>query len=211
MKLLIVDDHPIVREGIAAVLARAGPDTVVLQARDASEALRLVDAHADLDVVLLDLSMPGMDGHSALPEFGRRRPELPVIVLSSSEDPRDIKRALGAGALGYIPKSSTAQTLLPALEFVLSGNVYVPPSLLREAGAPGAPTAAPPAKGAARITGRQGEVLKLLSAGRSNKEIARDLALSDKTVKAHVTAIFRALDVVNRMQAANAARREGLV
>ena len=140
MKLLIVDDHAIVREGVAAMLRQAGPDTMVLQAGDGAEGVRLAEAHPDLDAVFLDLQMPGADGMSAVPEFGRRRPDLPVIVLSSSEDPEDVRRALGLGALGYVPKSALPQTLLSALRLVLAGDIYVPP-LMVDAAARGGPEA----------------------------------------------------------------------
>ncbi len=211
MKLLIVDDHAIVREGVAAMLRQAGPDTMVLQAGDGAEGVRLAEAHPDLDAVFLDLQMPGADGMSAVPEFGRRRPDRPVIVLSSSEDPEDVRRALGLGALGYVPKSALPQTLLSALRLVLAGDIYVPP-LMVDAAARGGPSA--PAADAGRhgaLTERQREVLQLLSEGLSNKDIGRALNLSDKTVKAHITAIFKALDVVNRTQAASAARRAALL
>lgn len=211
MKLLIVDDHAIVREGVAAMLRQAGPDTVVLQAADGAEGVHLAEAHPDLDAVFLDLQMPGADGMSAVPEFGRCRPDLPVIVLSSSEDPEDVRRALALGALGYVPKSALPQTLLSALRLVLAGDIYVPPLML-DASARGGPTA--PAAETGRqgaITDRQLEVLRLLSDGLSNKEIGRALSLSDKTVKAHITVIFKALDVVNRTQAASAARRAALL
>jgi two-component system, NarL family, nitrate/nitrite response regulator NarL len=211
MKLLIVDDHAIVREGVAAMLRQAGPDTVVLQAGDGAEGVQLAETHPDLDAVFLDLQMPGTDGMSAVPEFGRRRPELPVIVLSSSEDPQDVRRALALGALGYVPKSALPQTLLSALRLVLAGDIYVPPLML-DATARGA--ASEPAADAGRqgaLTDRQLEVLRLLSEGLSNKEIGRALNLSDKTVKAHITVIFKALDVVNRTQAASAARRAALL
>ena len=111
MKLLIVDDHPIVREGLAAFLVQLGPDTVVLQAGDASRALALAADHADLDVVILDLGLPGLDGLSAIAEFGRARPELPVIVLSASEDAQQAREALTRGALGYVPKSASRHAL----------------------------------------------------------------------------------------------------
>jgi two-component system, NarL family, nitrate/nitrite response regulator NarL len=211
MKLLIVDDHAIVREGVAAMLRQAGPDTVVLQAGDGAEGVQLAETHPDLDAVFLDLQMPGTDGMSAVPEFGRRRPALPVIVLSSSEDPADVRRALSLGALGYVPKSALPQTLLSALRLVLAGDIYVPPLML-DAAAQGA--ASEPAADASRqgaLTDRQLEVLRLLSEGLSNKEIGRALNLSDKTVKAHITVIFKALDVVNRTQAASAARRAELL
>ena len=211
MKLLIVDDHAIVREGVAAMLRQAGPDTLVLQAGDGAEGVRLAEAHPDLDAVFLDLQMPGADGMSAVPEFGRRRPDLPVIVLSSSEDPEDVRRALGLGALGYVPKSALPLTLLSALRLVLAGDIYVPPLMVDAAarGGPSAPAADVGRHGA--LTERQREVLQLLSEGLSNKDIGRALNLSDKTVKAHITAIFKALDVVNRTQAASAARRAALL
>lgn len=211
MKLLIVDDHAILREGLAAMLRQAGPDTEVLQAGDGAEGVRMAEAHLDLDAVFLDLEMPGGHGMSAVPEFGRRRPELPVIVLSSSEDPQDVRRALALGALGYVPKSAAPQTLLSALTLVLSGNVYVPPLMLNPASAAAGPAAANGAGSRASLTARQLEVLRLLSDGMSNKEIGRALGLSDKTVKAHVTVIFKTLNVVNRTQAASAARRAALL
>ena len=205
MKLLIVDDHAIVREGLAAMLRLTAPDTEVLQAQDGSEGKALAEAHPDLDAVFLDLEMPGVDGMTVIADLGRLRPDLPVIVLSSSENPRDVRRALGLGALGYVPKSAAPQTLLSALRLVLAGDVYVPPLVLQ------APVASGGAGVRGALTERQLDVLRQLSAGRSNKDIARSLGLSDKTVKAHVTAVFKALDVVNRTEAASAARRAGLL
>ena len=209
MKLLIVDDHPVLRAGLTAMLQQLGEDTVVLQACDAAEGLSAAEAHADLDAVLLDLMMPGMDGMAAIREFGKRRPDVPVIVLSSSEDPSDVRRALASGALGYIPKSARPETFLSALRFVLDGNVYVPPLMLDAVAAPRG--AGADAEALARLTERQCEVLKLLCRDLSNKEIGRALGLSDKTVKAHITAIFRTLNVVSRSQAVSAARRAELV
>lgn len=206
MKLLIVDDHAILREGLAAMLRQAGPDTEVLLASESAEGLRMAEMHEDLDAVFLDLEMPGSGGMSAIPEFGKRRPALPVIVLSSSEDPRDVRRALALGALGYIPKSSPPKALLSALQLVLSGNIYVPPLMLGPASAAPRATGTNAARPIATLTERQLEVLRLLGRGLSNKEIGRDLGLSEKTVKAHVTAIFKTLNVVNRTQAASAAR-----
>lgn len=211
MKLLIVDDHPIVREGLAAVLRQAGPDTTVLQAGGGAEGLDLAAANTDLDAVFLDLAMPEMGGLAAIRQFGARRPDLPVIVLSSSEDAEDVRRALASGALGYVPKSAPPRTLLAALQLVLAGDVYVPPLLLGEARAVQAGGAGAAAAFHGRLTERQIDVLRLVCRGASNKEIARQLALSDKTVKAHVTAIFRALNVVNRTQAATAAQTAGLL
>jgi DNA-binding NarL/FixJ family response regulator len=212
MKLLIVDDHPVVREGLVALLQQGHPDTVVVEAHDSATGLAMAESHLDLDVVLLDLALPGMGGMSAIAEFGRRRPELPVIILSSSEDPLDVRRALAAGALGYVPKSASRQTLLLAIQLVLSGDVYVPPlMMLPPEPSPSAGVANGMAGPGARLTGRQVDVLKLLARGLSNKEIGNALDLSEKTVKVHVTSIFRTLNVVNRTQAATAARQSDLI
>ncbi|HKE96938.1 MAG TPA: response regulator transcription factor [Povalibacter sp.] len=207
MKLLVVDDHPVFRDGLAALLRQAAAQTVILQAPECASALALADQHPDLDAVFVDLMMPGMTGDIAVREFRKRRPELPVIVLSSSENPSDVRRALGAGALGYIPKSAEPGTLLSALQLVLTGNIYVPPLLalaaepaVTAAGGNGAPGSI------GQLTERQVEVLERVSEGLSNKEISAQLGIAEKTVKAHVAAIFKALNVVNRTQAANAMR-----
>lgn len=212
MKLLVVDDHPVFRDGMAALLKQAAEDTVVLQAPECATALALADAHPDIDAVFVDLMMPGITGDIAVREFGKRRPELPVILLSSSENPGDVRRALSAGALGYIPKSASPQTLLSALKLVLSGNIYVPPLLAQAADRATANGHQPHAAAAlSELTERQVEVLKLLCDGLSNRDISARLGIAEKTVKVHVAAIFKTLNVVNRTQAANAAREARLV
>lgn len=209
MKVLVVDDHSIVRQGLAALLRQEGADTQVVHAADRGEGLAMIEAHADLDAVLLDLNMPGGDGMTAIAEFGRRRPTLPVIILSSSEDPGDVRQALNLGALGYVPKSASPEVLLSAVRLVLSGAIYVPPLVLDTP--PPADMAAAAAGERGALTPRQVEVLQELAKGLSNKEIGLMFNLSEKTVKAHVGAIFRSLNVVNRTQAANAARAANLI
>ena len=212
MKFLIVDDHPVLRDGLAALLQQASPDTTVLQARNASEGLSLADGCADLDVILLDLEMPGMKGFEALAEFGRKRPDVPVIVLSSSEDARDVRQSLASGALGYVPKSASQQVLLSAIRLVLNGDLYVPPLILDDKSLQstlGMQGAKPERRSS--LTERQIEILRLLSEGMPNKTIATTLDLSVKTVKVHITTIFRALNVANRTQAAVAGRKAGII
>ena len=212
VKLLIIDDHPVVRDGLAALLRQLGPEVTVLLAEGVSQGLGLADVHPDLDVVILDLAMPGSDGFAALHEFGRLQPQLPVVVLSSSEDPRDVRRALASGALGYIPKSAPPRTILAAVQFVLAGNVFVP-TLMAQDTASTRDQAADHGfpKSGVSLTSRQIDVLRLLCEGRSNKEIGRTLGVSQKTVKVHVTAIFKALNVANRVQAAAVADKAGLI
>ncbi len=211
MKLLIVDDHPVLREGLAALLRQTGPDTAIVQAENATMALGLLDQHPDLDVVVLDLMMPGIGGMAAITEFGRKRPDLPVIVLSSSEDPHEARRALALGALGYVPKSAGQHTLISAIELVMKGEIYIPPLILTEGSRRGGSQHASVIGSTASLTERQVDVLRRLSAGQPNKVIAYELELSEKTVKAHITAIFKALNVVNRTQAAAIGREAGII
>jgi two-component system, NarL family, nitrate/nitrite response regulator NarL len=212
MKVLIVDDHPVVRDGVATLLRQMGTDTTVLEAGGAAQALALVAEHADLDVVILDIVMPGLDGFGAIAEFGRVRPELPVIVLSSSEDAQIVRQAFAHGALGYVPKSASRHTLLSAIHLVMSGEIYLPALILNETDSRKiAPGSVENARSPSALTDRQIEVLRLMAEGRTNLAIALELGLSEKTVKAHVTAIFKALNVLNRTQAATFARENGLI
>jgi two-component system, NarL family, nitrate/nitrite response regulator NarL len=211
MKLLIVDDHAILREGLVTLLQQFEREAEVLQAADTAEGLRLAEAHPDLSAAFLDLNMPGLGGMETIPVFTKRFPQLPVIVLSSSEDPADVRLALKSGAFGYVPKSASPKNILSALRLVLAGEIYVPPLMVdvvagrSEGSGRGVPDVGE------RLTERQTEVLQQLCRGLSNKEISRTLDLSEKTTKAHITAIFKVLGVVNRTQAAAAARRAGIV
>jgi two-component system, NarL family, nitrate/nitrite response regulator NarL len=212
MKLLVVDDHPVLRGGLSALLLQMESDVVVLQAGSADEGLALAAETSDLDIVILDIAMPGMNGFQAIAEFGRLRPELPVIVLSSSESPKDVRQALAQGALGYVPKSANQHTLLAAVRLVMNGDLYVPPLILDDAHtARLTPFRLRESGGKPVLTDRQVAVLRSVSEGRSNKEIAFKLGLSEKTVKAHITAIFKILNVINRTQAATAGRENGLI
>jgi len=211
MKILIVDDHPVVRAGLAALLQQLEPGTIAVQASSAKEGIGVASEQPDIDLILLDLMMPELTGMEAISLFNRSAPQIPVMVLSSSESPEDVRQALAAGALGYAAKSAAPQTLPAAVRFVLAGEIYVPPFMARAATEP--PPQTPDGdqpSAVAQLTERQIAVLELLCRGRSNKEIARDLDISDKTVKAHVTTIFRVLNVVNRTQAARAAATAGI-
>lgn len=207
MRILVVDDHPIVRQGLVALLVQAGPDTVILEAGNAESALKIINDQPLLDIVIVDLVLPGMTGAEAIGAFGKLRPELPVVVLSSSEDPQDARRSLALGALGYVPKSASHTTLLSAVRMVMDGDIYVPPLILGTQAADPAPVASPLVTA---LTERQMEILRMVGSGESNKLIARKLNLSEKTVKAHISAIFRSLKVVNRTQAASVGRELGI-
>ena len=212
MTVLVVDDHPLFRDGLKLVLQQLADGTRVVAESDATRALEAARSIPDLDLVLLDLGLPGIDGYAAIERFAQVSPGVPVVIVSAREDPAEVRRAIDLGATGYIPKSTPAATLLDALRLVLGGGVYVPPLLVRAVRpqAQGASTATqePPPED---LTQRQIDVLALLAEGKSNKAIARELDLSEKTVKAHVTAVFRALGVINRTQAALEARKRELI
>jgi two-component system, NarL family, nitrate/nitrite response regulator NarL len=206
VKLLIIDDHPLFRDGLASLLRQASAETTVTQASSTEDALNLADEQI-FDAVFMDLMMPGLSGESAVREFARRHPDLPVIVLSSSENASDVRRVLNAGASGYIPKSATAQTVVSALKLVLSGNIYVPPLLVTAAQS--ADRAAHGPRSIAQLTERQVDVLRYLKDGLTNKEISANLGIAEKTVKVHIAAIFKTLNVVNRTQAAKFLHESG--
>ncbi len=171
----------------------------------------MLDQVGDFDLVILDLFIPGVDGFEAISAFGLKRPELPVIVLSSSEDSDDVRRALASGALGYVPKSASQHVLLSAIKLVMNGDLYVPPLVLSKSSDSNSQTGDLPKANGKLLTPRQREVLILLCEGNPNKAIATKLNLSEKTVKTHISLIYKALNVANRMQASKAAREAGLI
>ncbi len=186
------------------VLSQLGEDVTIVEAGNFGEALDSAAANDDIGLVLLDLAMPGKDGFAALDTLSRDYPLLPIVVLSASESRADMQRALDSGAMGFIPKAATAPVMLSALWLVLAGGVYVPPALLAPE------TASSPGGGPGRLTPRQLDVLAGVIEGKSNKAIAGELSLTVATVKAHVTAVFKVLNVANRTQAALAAEKLGL-
>lgn len=207
MKILLADDHPLFREGVKHVLFQLGDDVVIVDAHDYPSLFAEAGNHPDLDLVLADLYMPGMGGNEGITEFRNQFPDIPLVIMTASESRNDAQRAMASGALGYVLKSSPTQVMLDALIRVLDGGVYVPPTLEGDEQTEDPATVMPLSKQGIRLTGRQLEVLKLLLQGKPNKLIARELDLSEGTVKIHVAAIFRALGVTNRTEAAVAAQR----
>lgn len=208
MKILVVDDHALVRAGLCQVLKGLDEQVDVLEAPDCAQAFELTALHPDLDLVLLDYHLPDMNGMDALTVFGKKHPELPIVMLSGSVNPRIMRQVLAKGAAGFLTKSGLSDELLNALRQVLAGEVYLPLDLQPVAGAAyqdesNAALAAP------QFTPRQEEVLYLLLAGRSNKEISDLLQLADDTTKNHVSALLRGFGVKNRTQVVIAANRHG--
>jgi DNA-binding NarL/FixJ family response regulator len=206
-KALLADDHPLIREGVRHVVARLAPRTIILDAHDYPSLFAQAALHTDLDLALVDLNMPGFVGIQGIAQFRSRFPDIPLVVLSASEAPQDVRQVIGAGALGYIPKSSSTEIMLRALRQVLAGYVFIPRFGSDAEVTAAAPGAQIPGLQHAGLTARQFEVARLLARGCPNKTIAELLALSESTVKIHVAAIFRALGVNNRAEAVLAMQR----
>lgn len=213
MKVLVADDHGLVREGLKTTLTSFAPDVITLEATDADEVRRLVSREGDLDLILLDLRMPGVSGFALLDMLRESRPDTPVVVLTASEDVQLMQSAIRRGAAGFIPKSASHSIMVAVLRLVLSGGVYIPPAVITRhpqavnttgTARPDDPEALTDTGYAAlsKLTRRQRDVLELLGNGKTNKAIARELGLSEHTVKIHISAILKTLDVANRTEAA---------
>lgn len=208
MKFLVIDDHALIRDALASVLGQLQPGSAVIEASTCAEALEAVAGHADLSLVLLDLTLPDGNGFALLDKLRRDRPAVPVVVLSAVQDRASVTRALETGASGFIPKSAQREIMLNALRLVFAGGIYVPPEILAHDRKVGTDGAAAPSQGLG-LSARQEKVLALLMQGLTNKAIGRRLALAEPTVKNHVTAILKALGATNRTAAVAAANRRG--
>lgn len=214
MKYLIVDDHALVAGALTLLLEDRDPEADVHTAATADAALELVDREGDADLLILDLSLPGVTGTELMEEIVRRQPMLKILVVSGLADQESIMRVLQLGAAGFVPKSLDTELLSSAIDFVLKGGVYIPSKLLAESQKDGfftrtaarlkTPEAAPP-----HLTDRQLDVLAQLAKGAPIKRICRELDLSEGTVKTHVAAIYRSFGASNRTEALIAARRAG--
>ena len=202
LKVLVADDHPLFREAVVLSIRHLDQtDSQVLEAGTLDEVCRLATAMPDLDLLLLDLKMPGMDGLGGLLELRRRFPALPVVIVSATEDPRVIREAIAAGAMAYIPKSLDRASIVQALEHVLAGEIWQP-----EGDAEPLPDDGSIGTRMHALTPQQHNILRLIVAGKPNKIIAYDLGIAETTVKAHITVILRKLGVFSRTQAVLAAR-----
>ncbi len=216
MKILLVDDHVLFREGLALLLPSIVSDAEIVEAGSCEEAFRLIAQQNDVGMVLMDLGLPGMGGLDGIAELRERNPEIPVVALSSSDDRETVLRALDAGAMGFIPKSSSSGVLGGALKLIMSKGIYLPPTaFLGDRFTPAAGLDMPRtiAEDSRRrttpadlgLTPRQADVLYLILQGKPAKTICRELTLSISTVKVHTSAVLRALNVTTRTQAVVAA------
>jgi DNA-binding NarL/FixJ family response regulator len=204
LKILVVDDHALVREGLRQVLKGLDDLVEVLEAPHCARAFELADLHPDLDLVLLDYHLPDLNGLDALQIFGKEHPELPIIMLSGSVNPSIKRQVMAKGAAAFLTKSGLSHELLMVVRLVLDGEVYSPPEMAATASPPGGSTGLGP-----QLTPRQEEVLYLLLNGNSNKDISRELQVSEETVKNHVSGIFRFFGVQTRIKAVVAATQQG--
>jgi DNA-binding NarL/FixJ family response regulator len=216
MKILVVDDHVLIRDALRGVLKELKGEADVLEASDCRQAMALIAENADqLGLILLDLGLPDRDGFSALAEVRERYPAICVVVLSGHQDSASVVKVMELGATGFIPKSGQREVMLRALELVFAGGRYIPPEILDspttvpELKPPPVGERPPSSPADLGLTGRQVDVLALMMQGMSNKAICRVLDLAEPTVKNHVTAILKALKVTNRTEAVIRVRELG--
>ena len=216
MKVLVIDDHALIREALRGVLKELRGEASVLEASDWKQANRQIESTPGLDLILLDLGLPDRDGLGVLADLRERYPTVSIVVLSARHDRESVTRALELGAQGFIPKSAPREVMLSAFKLIFSGGMYIPPEILAIPGPASMQNSVEPGLSRKRISGadlgltdRQLEVLALLMQGKSNKAICRALDLAEPTVKNHVTAILRALKATNRTEAVIAARALG--
>ncbi|MES2091266.1 MAG: response regulator transcription factor [Pseudomonadota bacterium] len=217
MKVLLIDDHPLILSALQSVIQGLGDNVTVSTASSGQTARAALAADADVDLVLLDLHLGEDDGFDLLSELRSNYPALPVVVISASDRTSDVIRAIDMGAMGFVPKRASNETLIEALKQVMSGGVYVPPMSMGSDIRSGTPPTddlqkihreavdggfqAVPSLVQLGLTPRQCDVLALLLKGQPNKLIARELGLSVETVKDHVAAVLRSLGVSSRTQA----------
>lgn len=220
MKILLVEDHVLVRDGVILLLRRMDDQLVPLVADHCEQAMQLLDEHPDVDLVLLDLNLPGVSGLDGISAIRSHHSEVPVVVLSGTTDTDTVMQSIQRGAMGFIPKTHSAELMIGALELIVQHKgVYLPPSVLL----PKSPVVSPhPAPSAANpekftlprdlgMTPKQAQVLKLLLEGKSNKAIARAMDVEPGTTKTHISAVLRALNVTTRTEAVIRAHELNLV
>jgi len=208
-KVLVADDHPLFREALRVALGDAceGEDNTVLEAQDLDGIKSVVADNEDLDLILLDLKMPGVTGFSGLVDLRQSHPELPVVVVSATEEPKTIREAVTFGAAGFIPKSLGRHEIAKAIQAVLDGEIFLPESVREEEVDDDERQRLEIAKRMSTLTPQQMRVLTLIAEGKPNKIIAYELDVAETTVKAHITAILRKLKVHSRTQAVLAAQQ----
>ncbi len=208
MKILIADDHALFRDGLAMRLEEINPDIVLHQAPTFSQALKILDKETDINMIIADLDMPDMKWEDGIEQLKKKSPDSSLIVISASEDIRNIRKILATGIKGYIPKRSDPKIMHNALKLILEGGTYIPPALIENSAEHN--TGGYRSNGKT-LTNRQSQVLDLIAQGKSNKQIAYEMGVSEATVKLHINALLRSLKVNNRTQAVVTAQKMGII
>lgn len=210
MKALVIDDHPVFVAALETLLKNMHQDIDIDTAASAEAALHHIEYHPDYQIILLDLTMPGLDGFAFLRALEQRKLPIPVIIVSSSEEPETVHACINAGAVGYIPKSYDLDQMVKAIERIHNGEIYLPQAFMQ--------TVAQTDESAVRqrceqigISDKTHQVLVWLAKGKTNKEIADELNISVHTVKAHLAKLYERLQTGNRMDAVMEAMRLGLI
>jgi DNA-binding NarL/FixJ family response regulator len=212
LTLLVVEDHALVREGLVQTLRHLDAEVVVFESASCEGACAVLRQGRKIDLMLLDLALPGQDGLSCLGSLRKNYPDLPVVILSAFDDVHTVSKAMKSGASGFVPKTYSSDRLLGALRQVLAGRTYTPELTVSStiAFSPQSPIGGSAEPEEFGLTERQAEVLGLMARGKSNRDIAAQLGLSEGTVKIHLTAIFKALGVASRTQAMVVIARKGI-
>jgi len=205
MHILIADDHALFRGGMVRLLCDAlsndASEVRVSEAADVQQALDIIEREPDIDLILMDLKMPGMDGLQGLGSICSAAPSTPVVMMSSCEDADVVQEAIGSGAAGFIPKSTSCEVMRHAILMIMDGGIYLPPNLLMR----------PKVVEKNDLSDHQKNILSLLAKGHANKSIAFELGISEGTVKQHIHSIYKKLGITSRTQALLKAQEMGLV
>lgn len=211
MKVLIADDHALFRDGLSMRLEQIDSKSVIFHAANFAQAIKIVNDEKKLDLIILDLDMPDMSWEEGLKELQGKSNGARFVVISASEDIRNIRKTLECGVSGYIPKRSDPKILNSALQLILDGGNYFPTSLLETSLSSNNGFEHSGKQKGKGLTNRQAEVLGFVAKGMSNKQIAYEMGVSEATVKLHINAILRSLGVTNRTQAVITAQKQGLI
>ena len=210
MKVLIADEQSLFRDGLTLRLKEINQNIDILQSSSLTETLKILSAEPNTDILILDIDLVGFSAEETIKNIQNLSSSVKIIAISSSEDALNIKNILSLGVKGYIPKRSDSNILSGALKLILDGGTYIPPAMLKtDSTSKPTPPTLPPLK--KNLTNRQSQVLDLIAQGKSNKQIAYDMGVSEATVKLHINALLRSLKVNNRTQAVITAQKMGLI
>ncbi len=208
MKILIADDHALFRDGLSMNLEKLEPSAVISQAANFTQSLKIAASEPEIDLIVIDLDMPDMSWEEGIRQLREASPSARIVVISASDESRNVKKALELGAVGYISKQTDTQVLNSALKLIIDGGTYLPPSAIEKRTT--AEISGRRANGK-HLTARQAEVLSYVAEGMSNKQIAYEMGVSEATVKLHINALLRAVGATNRTQAVVLAQKMGII